>query len=78
MILVERYAPTDTQSSCLEKHAFWTTLDRVEKEVLEHEQLFVLMNINARTGRGRRGGLGSEEYQALGACGGDTLNESGE
>ena len=37
------YAPTDTQSVG-EKYAFWTALERVVKEVAEHEQLFVLMD----------------------------------
>ena len=36
------YAPKDTQSVG-KKHAFWTTLERVVKEVPEHEQLFVLL-----------------------------------
>ena len=44
------YAPTETQNAN-NKHAFWTSLDRVVKEVPKHEQLFVLMDANARTGR---------------------------
>ena len=71
------YAPIDTQSVG-KKHAFWTALERVVKEVPEHEQLFVLMDANAHTG-GRGGGkLGSEECKVLGAYGRDTLNDSGE
>ena len=35
------YAPTDTQSIG-EKNAFWTALERVVKEVPEHEQSFVV------------------------------------
>ena len=45
----------------VKKNAFWTALERVVKEVLEHEQLFVVMDANARTGRRGGGKLGSEE-----------------
>ena len=45
----------------VKKNAFWTALERVVKEVPEHEQLFVLMDANARTGRRGGGKLGSEE-----------------
>ena len=44
------YAPRDTQSVG-KKDPFWTALERLVKEVPEHEQLFVLMDANARTGR---------------------------
>ena len=44
------YAPTETHDAS-KKHAFWTTLDRAVKDVPGHEQLFVLMVINARTRR---------------------------
>ena len=71
------YAPTDTQSIG-GKHAFWTALERVVKEVPEHEQLFVLMDANAHTERWGGGKLGSEECKVLGAYGRDTLNDNGE
>ena len=71
------YAPTDTQSVG-KKNAFWTALERVVKEVPEHEQLFVLMDANARTGRRGGGKLGSEECKVLGAYGRDNLNDNGE
>ena len=71
------YAPTDTQS-LRKKNAFWTALERVVKEVPEHEQLFVLMDANARTGRRGGGKLGSEECRVLGAYGRDNLNDNGE
>ena len=46
------YAATETHNTInSNKHAFWTTLDRAVKEVPRHEQLFVLMDANARTGR---------------------------
>ena len=47
------------------------------KKVPEHEQLFVLMDPNTRTGR--RGGekLGSVECKVLGAYSRDTLNDNG-
>ena len=44
------YAPTETQNAS-NKHAFWTTLDRAVEEIPKYEQLFVLMDANARTGR---------------------------
>ena len=71
------YAPTDTQSVG-KKDAFWTALERVVKEVPEHEQLFVLMGANARTGRRGGGKLGSEECKVLDAYGRDNLNDNGE
>ena len=70
-------APTNTQSVG-KKNAFWTALERVVKEVPEHEQLFVLMDANARTGRRGGGKLGSEECKVLGAYGRDYLNDNGE
>ena len=48
------------------------------KEVPEHEQLFVLMDANARTGRRGGGKLASEECKVLGAYGRDSLNDNGE
>ena len=74
---VVRYAQTDTQV-IRKSHAFWTALDRVVKEVPEHEQLFVSMDANARTGQTGGGRLGSKEYKVLGASGRDTLNDNGE
>ena len=71
------YAPTDTQS-LRKKNAFWTALERIVKEVPEHEQLFVLMDANARAGRRGGGKLGSEECKVLGAYGRDNLNDNGE
>ena len=50
---VVAYAPTETQDS-EKKHTFLTALHKVVAEVPAHEQLFVLMDANARTGR--RGG----------------------
>ena len=52
------YAPTETQNAN-NKHTFWTSLDRVVEEVPKHEQLFVLMDANARTGRREKGQVGS-------------------
>ena len=40
MTLVVEYAPTDTQAAT-KKHAFWTALDWVIKEVLGHELVCV-------------------------------------
>ena len=46
------------------------------KKIPEHEQLFVLMDANARTGRRGGGKLGSEECKVLGAYGRDNLNHN--
>ena len=59
-------------------HVFWMILARAVKEVPIHEQLFVLMDANARTGRREKGGVGSKDSSNLGAYGRDTLNENGE
>ena len=48
------------------------------KEVPEHEQLFVLMDANARTRRRGGGKLRSEDYKVLGAYHRDTLKVNGE
>ena len=77
MTFVVAYAPKDTRTAS-KKHSFWTALDRVVKEVPGHEQLFVLMDANARTGRRGGGGPGSEDCKVLGAYGRDTLNDNGE
>ena len=71
------YAPTETQNPS-NKHAFWTSLDRAVKKVPKHEQLFVLMDANARSGRREKGQVGSKDSKILGAYGRDTLNDNGE
>ena len=48
------------------------------EEVPKHEQLFVLMDANARTGRKEKGQVGSKDGKILGAYGRDTLNDNGE
>ena len=45
------------------------------EEVPKHEQLFVLMDVNARTGKRENGQVGSKGNKILGACGRDTLND---
>ena len=47
------------------------------KEVPKHEQLFVLMNANVRTGRRGKGQVASKDSKILGAYGRDTLNDNG-
>ena len=71
------YAPTETHNVS-NRHAFWTTFGRAVKEVARHEQLFVLMDGNARTGRREKGGVGSKDNKILGAYGRDTLNDNGD
>ena len=73
---VVAYAPTELQNAN-NKHAFWTSLDRVVEEVPKYEQLFVLMDANARTGRRKKGHVGSKDSKILGAYGRDTLNDNG-
>ena len=70
------YAPTDTQS--VGERTLSGALERVVKEVPEHEQLFVLMDANARTGQRGGGKLRSEECKVLGAYDRDNLNVNGE
>ena len=74
---VVAYAPTEPQNAN-NKHAFWTSLDRVVEEVPKHEQLFVLMDANARTGRREKGQARSKDSKIIGAYGRDTLNDNGE
>ena len=74
---VVAYVPTETQNAN-NKHAFWTSLDRVDGDVPKHEQLLVLMDANARTGRREKGQVGSKDSKIIGAYGRDTLNDNGE
>ena len=48
------------------------------EEVPKHEQLFVLMDANVRTGRKEKGQVGSKDSKTLGAYGRDTLNDNRE
>ena len=48
------------------------------KEAPKHEQLFVLMDTNARAGRREKGGVRSKDNKIIGAFGRDTLNDNGE
>ena len=70
-------ASTETQNAS-NKHKFWTILDRAVEEVPRHEQLFVLIDANARTGRREKGEVGSKDSKILGAYGRNTLNNNGE
>ena len=71
------YAPTETQNAS-NKQAFWTTLDRAVEEVPQHEQLFLLIDANARTGRRKKGRVGSKDNKIIVAYGRDTLNDNEE
>ena len=71
------YGPTEAPNAS-NKHAFWTSLDRAVKEVPKYEQLFVLMDVNARTGRRKKRQMGSKDRKILGAYGRDILNDNGE
>ena len=48
------------------------------EEVPRHEQPFVLMGANARTGWREKGGVRSKDNKIIGAYGRDTLNDNGE
>ena len=60
------FTPTETQNAS-NKHAFWMSLDRAVEEVPKHEQLLMLMDANARTGRREKGQVGSKDSKILGA-----------
>ena len=72
------YASIATQNAASNKHAVRTILDRAIEKVLKHEELFVLMDANARTGRRARGGVASKDNKMLGVYGRDTLNDNEE
>ena len=71
------YAPTETQNAC-NRHAFCTSLGKAVEDVPRHEQLFVLMDANARTGGKENSQVGSKDSKIVGAYGRDTLNDNGE
>ena len=71
------YAPTETQNAS-NKQAFWLTLDRAVKEISKREQLFLLMDAKARSGKSEKGEVGSRDNKFHGSYGRDTLNDNGE
>ena len=71
------YAPTETQNASNE-HVFWTSLDRAVEEAPKHEQLFVSLDTNARTGRREKGQVWSKDTKTHGDYGRDILNDNGE
>ena len=73
---VVAYAPTETKDAS-NKNAFWTSLDKVVEEVPKHEQLLMLMDANARTGRRDNGQVGSKDSKILGTYDRDALNDNG-
>ena len=73
---VVAYAPTECAADS-EKTKFWSMLLETVASVPRKDQLFVLMDANARTGKRDRGG--SLEYaQVIGPYGRDVLNDNGE
>ena len=76
--LLLRKVPTDSTRDYAKKRSFWTAFDRAVNKVPKHEQLYILMDANARTGRRGGKGLGSEHYEVLGAYGRETRNGNGE
>ena len=70
------YTPTECGADS-DKTRFWSMLLETVASVPRKDQLFVLMDTNARTGKRDRGG--SLEYaQVLGPYGRDILNDNGE
>ena len=73
---VVAYAPTECAADS-DKTRFWSMLLETVASVPRKDQLFVLMDANARTGKRDQGG--SLEYaQVLGPYGRDVLNDNGE
>ena len=64
MVMPEKVAPVTRATVRTTGPA---ALGRVVKDVPEHEQLFVLLDANTRTGQRGGGGRGSEESKVLGA-----------
>ena len=67
------YSSTDTQTEGGE-HAFWTAPDRVVKKVPGQEQMFVLLDANARMERREGYRLGIGKFIISGTYGRDTLD----
>ena len=74
---VMAYAPTKT-ADVSRKNFFLAALGSAVKDVPPHEQLFVLIDDNARTGKREEGGVGSKDNGVLGAYARDTINDNGE
>ena len=60
------YAPTETQNAS-NTHAVWITLNKAVEEVLKHEFLFVLMDLDTRTGMTEKGVVGNKNIKSLDA-----------
>ena len=72
---VATYVPTEI-ADVSRKNIFWAALGSAVKVVPPSEQLFVLMDANGRTGKRGEGGVGSKDYEVLGAYGRDTLSDN--
>ena len=66
---------TTLRSLAREKYRFWNAIDSVVTGVRSGDHRFVLMDMNARTGKRRSGCAGSK---VLGAYGRDESNDTGE
>ena len=62
------YSSAERQNAS-NKHAFWTSLGKAVEEVSRHEQLLVLKDANARSGRRDKGQVGSKDSKIIGAYG---------
>ena len=60
------YAPTETQNTS-SIHAVWITLNKAVEEVLKHELLFVLMDLDSRMGMTEKGVVGNKNIKSLDA-----------
>ena len=73
---VVAYAPTECAADS-DKTRFWSMVLETVASLPRRDQLFVLMDVNVRTGKRDRGG-NLEYAQVLGPYGRDILNDNGE
>ena len=71
---VVAYAPTNSHKSVSDKDLSWVALGSTVAEVPKREDLLVMMDANARTGRR---GESCVDDKVFGANGRDTLNDNG-
>lgn len=69
---VVAYAPTETTDVARED-VFMAARDGVGQDILSHEQMTVLMNSNAHTGKRDEGEVGRNDNEVQGTYGLDTL-----
>ena len=73
--LVVAYAPTADSPNTQLKEKYWKKLGNMVEHIPTKECLFVLIDVNARTGKRMEG---CDDCKMLGAFGRDELNNTGE